>query len=87
MTPQTPVFCSIVPPHLLEHLARSSNPAVAAAARRTLIADASARTSRVLPLPGSAPTLAPADVGRPHRTVYDCERGTELPGDAGPRRG
>ncbi|MDV9193058.1 peptidase M4 family protein, partial [Streptomyces sp. SR27] len=53
MTPHTPVFCSIVPPHLLEHLARSSNAAVAATARRTLVADASARTFRVLPLPGT----------------------------------
>ncbi|MER5963973.1 M4 family metallopeptidase [Streptomyces sp. NPDC002057] len=84
MTPHTarhtPAFCTIVPPHLLEHLAHSSNPAVAAAARRTLVADASARTFRVLPLPGSAPTLSPAEAGRPHRTIHDCERRTDLPG-------
>ncbi|MFI9111113.1 M4 family metallopeptidase [Streptomyces venezuelae] len=79
LRPAVPVFCSIVPPHLLEHLARSSNPAVAAAARRTLVADASARTVRVLPLPGSAPTPA-AEGGRPHRTIHDCGRGTDLPG-------
>ncbi|MFF4171947.1 M4 family metallopeptidase [Streptomyces sp. NPDC001744] len=80
MTHRTPVFCPIVPPHLLEHLARSSDEAVAAAARRTLAADAAARAFRARPLPGTARTAAPRDAARPHRTVHDCRHGTDLPG-------
>ncbi|MFC7968843.1 M4 family metallopeptidase [Streptomyces cinereoruber] len=81
MTAHTPVFCSIVPPHLLEHLAHSSDPAVAATARRTLAADASARSARALPRPGSPPTAAPRAAATPHRTVHDCRHGTDLPGE------
>ncbi|MEU8619842.1 M4 family metallopeptidase [Streptomyces sp. NPDC048623] len=76
MTPHTPVFCSIVPPHVLERLAGSADPAIAAAARRTLAVDdtqRSARASAVATLPGEAS-------GRPSRTVYDAENGTTLPG-------
>ncbi|MFI9118648.1 M4 family metallopeptidase [Streptomyces bikiniensis] len=80
MTAHTPVFCSIVPPHLLEHLAHSSHAAVAAVARRTLAADASARAARALPRPGSPPAAAPRAAARPHRTVHDCRHGTDLPG-------
>ncbi|NML49179.1 M4 family metallopeptidase [Streptomyces sp. R302] len=76
----TSPFCTIVPPHLLEHLAASANPAVAAAARRTLIADASARTARVLPRTAVAPSGAPAEPAAPRRTVYDAQRRTGLPG-------
>ncbi|MFI8516937.1 M4 family metallopeptidase [Streptomyces sp. NPDC085481] len=77
----TPHFCTIVPPHLLEHLANSGNPAIAAAARRTLIADAGARTARVLPQ--TAVAVAPAEPGgtaKPRRTLYDAQRRTDLPG-------
>ncbi|MBD0708089.1 MULTISPECIES: M4 family metallopeptidase [unclassified Streptomyces] len=78
MTPQRPVFCSIVPPHLLEHLSRSSDPEVAAVARRTLVADASARTFRGLP--PSAAVLGADAAGHPHRTIHDCKHRTTLPG-------
>ncbi|WP_306312921.1 M4 family metallopeptidase [Streptomyces hydrogenans] len=76
----TSPFCTIVPPHLLEHLAASGNPAVAAAARRTLIADASARTARVLPRAAADPAGAGAGPAAPRRTIYDAERRTDLPG-------
>ncbi|MFD6246929.1 M4 family metallopeptidase [Streptomyces roseolus] len=76
----TSPFCTIVPPHLLEHLASSPNPAVAAAARRTLIADASARAARVLPRAAVAPEGPAAEPAAPRRTVYDAQRRTELPG-------
>ncbi|MFF8408433.1 M4 family metallopeptidase [Streptomyces omiyaensis] len=76
----TSPFCTIVPPHLLEHLAASENPAVAAAARRTLIADASARTARLLPRPAAAAPGAPAEPAAPRRTVHDAQRRTGLPG-------
>ncbi|MFE0644589.1 M4 family metallopeptidase [Streptomyces sp. NPDC058877] len=81
MTPHASVFCSIVPPHLLEHLAHSTDPTVATAARRTLVADAAARAFRVLPLPGAVPTPAPGDAATPHRSIHDCLRGTALPGE------
>ncbi|MFK3729305.1 M4 family metallopeptidase [Streptomyces sp. NPDC088090] len=76
----TSPFCTIVPPHLLEHLAASGNPAVAAAARRTLIADASARTARVLPRAAAAPADPPAGPAAPRRTIYDAGHRTDLPG-------
>ncbi|MGW0117032.1 M4 family metallopeptidase [Streptomyces sp. NPDC003327] len=81
MNPLAPALCTIVPPHLLEHLARSSNPAVAAAARRTLVADAAVRTRRTLPLPTTEAPAAPRrGPARPNRTLYDAQHRTELPG-------
>ncbi|WP_137989390.1 M4 family metallopeptidase [Streptomyces vilmorinianum] len=78
--PVHPVFCTIVPPHMLEHLARSENPAVREAARHTLVADAMNRTSRALSQPAEAPAAPPAGPARPRRTVYDAQGGTDLPG-------
>ncbi|MEU8518209.1 M4 family metallopeptidase [Streptomyces sp. NBC_01216] len=78
--PGHPVFCTIVPPHLLEHLARSGNPAVAAAARRTLVADAAARTARTVPSGATGTAAGPPEPARPRRTVYDARQGTDLPG-------
>ncbi|MFD7326491.1 M4 family metallopeptidase [Streptomyces sp. NPDC059875] len=79
--PVHPVFCTIVPPHLLEHLAASDNPAVAATARRTLVADAANRTGRLLPRPAAPTAVAPgAEPARPRRTIYDAQGATELPG-------
>ncbi|MEE1753415.1 M4 family metallopeptidase [Streptomyces sp. SP18CS02] len=78
-----PVFCTIVPPHLLDRLARSSDPLVAAAARRTLVADAANRTGRRLTtVVGARAVSAPdgAVAGKPHRTVYDAGHRTTLPG-------
>ncbi|MFF5972065.1 M4 family metallopeptidase [Streptomyces sp. NPDC012769] len=77
MTPHTPVFCSIVPPHVLERLARSDNPAHAEAARRTLAVDVAQRTARAGAAP-AAPSGEPSD--GPRRTVYDARNRTELPG-------
>ncbi|MET9804813.1 M4 family metallopeptidase [Streptomyces sp. NPDC006368] len=79
----TGIFCTIVPPHLLDRLARSADPAIAAAARRTLVADASHRTTRRLTTvvgaaPVPQPAQAPADT--PRRTVHDAQHTTTLPG-------
>lgn len=77
------MFCGIVPPHLLDRLARSSDPAIAAAARRTLVADAANRTARRLTTVTGAtpvPLAADAPVDKPHRTVYDAGHTTTLPG-------
>ncbi|MFD7442224.1 M4 family metallopeptidase [Streptomyces sp. NPDC059909] len=76
----SPVFCGIVPPHLLDRLARSADPAISAAARRTLVADAAQRTSRRLTTVIGAPAPAEAAVDGPQRTLYDAEHGTTLPG-------
>ncbi|MGP3947561.1 M4 family metallopeptidase [Streptomyces sp. 7N604] len=77
-----PVFCTIVPPHLLDRLARSGDPALAGPARRTLERDASQRTRRRLttvagPLAAAA-RRGPSD--RPERTICDAEHREELPG-------
>ncbi|MFF0432224.1 M4 family metallopeptidase [Streptomyces sp. NPDC004327] len=76
MTPHSSVFCTIVPPHILERLAQSDNPAFAEAARRTLVADAAHRTTRRL-----AALAAPAAATGVRRTIYDAHNGTDLPGD------
>ncbi|WP_335936966.1 M4 family metallopeptidase [Streptomyces sp. PTD5-9] len=78
-----PVFCTIVPPHVLDKLSRSDNPDLAGAARRTLESDAARRTRRqtatAVPLSGSrASGGEPSDT--PDRTLYDCRHRTQLPG-------
>lgn len=78
-----PVFCTIVPPHVLDTLARHEDPALSGPARRTLERDALERTHRrlttVIGAPSvAAPTGAPA--GTPRRTVYDARHHQDLPG-------
>ncbi|CAM5256571.1 Neutral metalloproteinase OS=Streptomyces tendae OX=1932 GN=GUR47_09755 PE=3 SV=1 [Streptomyces tendae] len=78
-----PVFCTIVPPHVLDRLARNEDPVVAGPARRTLQRDAAERTRRGLTTVIGAAAVAPpagADAEQPHRTVYDARHGTDLPG-------
>ncbi|MER5203982.1 M4 family metallopeptidase [Streptomyces sp. NPDC002825] len=77
MSSHTPVFCSIVPPHVLERLAESADPAVAEAARRTLAVDLTQRAVRA-----ERAASAPAEdgAGKPRRTIYDAKNGTRLPG-------
>jgi Zn-dependent metalloprotease len=78
-----PVFCTIIPPHVLDHLAQAGDPVLAGPARRTLQRDALERTRRRLTtVVGAAAVATPAgaEAGKPHRTVYDAEHGTELPG-------
>ncbi|MFI6056616.1 M4 family metallopeptidase [Streptomyces sp. NPDC051286] len=78
-----PVFCTIVPPHVLDKLSQADDPDLAGPARRTLEADAARRTRRqmatlVTPAPGPATTDQLSD--KPERTLYDCRHGTQLPG-------
>ncbi|MCW5248987.1 M4 family metallopeptidase [Streptomyces sp. SHP 1-2] len=78
-----PVFCTIVPPHVLDRLARHADPVLAGPARRTLQRDAFERTHRGLTTVIGAPGVAPragAEAGKPHRTIYDARHGTDLPG-------
>ncbi|MFF3324364.1 M4 family metallopeptidase [Streptomyces sp. NPDC002889] len=81
MDTTTPVFCGIVPPHVLDKLARSDDPVIAGPARRTLQADAAQRTGRRLTtVIGAVATPPAAPAEGPLRTLYDAENGTSLPG-------
>ncbi|MFG2571470.1 M4 family metallopeptidase [Streptomyces sp. NPDC048481] len=77
-----PVFCTVVPPHLLDRLARNDDPALSGPARRTLLRDSELRGRRRVTAEfrlAAAPAVkAPSD--QPLRTVYDCAHGTDLPG-------
>ncbi|MFF2845840.1 M4 family metallopeptidase [Streptomyces sp. NPDC058001] len=79
----SPVFCSIVPPHVLDRLARQEDPALSGPARRTLERDALERTRRRLTAV-AAPTVTaapPTGAGAgPRRSIHDARHGTELPG-------
>ncbi|MEU8763956.1 M4 family metallopeptidase [Streptomyces sp. NPDC048659] len=78
----TPHFCTIVPPHLLERLAQSDDPAIAESARRTLVTDAAHRTARrLLAPPAPAPEGSGTGETGARRTIYDAHHGTRLPGD------
>ncbi|MFG3098098.1 M4 family metallopeptidase [Streptomyces sp. NPDC048202] len=79
-----PVFCTIVPPHLLDKLARDSDPALSGPARRSLERDAFERTRRrlttVIGAQAAAAAAAPADGDQPDRTIFDAEHTQNLPG-------
>lgn len=78
-----PVFCTIVPPHVLDKLAQAEDTALSGPARRTLEADAAQRTHRRLTtVIGARAAVAPRDAApdQPHRTIHDCAHGRDLPG-------
>jgi Zn-dependent metalloprotease len=77
-----PVFCTVVPPHVLDRLARSDDPALSGPARRTLVRDSELRSRRRVTsefrIAAAPAAKAPSD--QPLRTVYDAGHGTDLPG-------
>ncbi|MGC5342579.1 M4 family metallopeptidase [Streptomyces sp. DT24] len=78
-----PVFCTIVPPHLLDKLSQATDPVLAGPARRTLDGDAARRTHRERAAaagPLTAPAARAAASDKPRRTIHDCRHGTKLPG-------
>lgn len=77
-----PVFCSIVPPHVLDHLARVEDERRSTRARRTLEHDALQRTRRrITTVRGlGAPAEPRAGSDKPQRTIYDAKNKEELPG-------
>lgn len=84
-----PVHCSIIPPYLLQTLASSDDPHVAAHAQATLDVDAELRQSRrtagLRPDRTARPQpprkrLAPGTAAGPVRAVHDAQQGTTLPG-------
>ncbi|WP_181763827.1 M4 family metallopeptidase [Streptomyces albidus (ex Kaewkla and Franco 2022)] len=81
-----PVFCSIVPPHVLDHLSRSGDPTLYEPARRTLEHDALQRTRRrITTVRMTAAAGVPGVTGedadkKPQRTISDAAHREELPG-------
>ncbi|MEU3275721.1 M4 family metallopeptidase [Streptomyces antibioticus] len=77
-----PVFCTVVPPHVLDRLARNDDPALSGPALRTLVRDSELRARRRVTTEFSlmaAPAVkAPSE--QPLRTIYDARHGTDLPG-------
>ncbi|MFI1090991.1 M4 family metallopeptidase [Streptomyces sp. NPDC020917] len=80
------VFCTIVPPHVLDTLARSGDAALSQAARRTLEHDARERTRRrlttVIGPTGADLAAGPPSAGSdtPQRTIHDAKHKDTLPG-------
>ncbi|WFB09678.1 M4 family metallopeptidase [Streptomyces sp. LX-29] len=74
------LFCTIVPPHILDKLARHGESRIADKASRTLEHDALQRTRRRITTVRAlaAPTGAPSD--KPNRTIYDAQGAERLPG-------
>ncbi|MFE1771151.1 M4 family metallopeptidase [Streptomyces sp. NPDC059008] len=77
----TPVFCTIIPPHILDNLAQSDDPARHEPARRTLEHDHLRRTQRrELAARGLTPGQPGEAADKPNRTVYDAQHREDLPG-------
>ena len=76
----------IVPPYLLERLARHGDEAVSTCAARTLTVDGALRTKRSLAAPTTWPRAAMAAPG-PQRTISDAQNTTALPGSTVRREG
>ncbi|MEU7135319.1 M4 family metallopeptidase [Streptomyces sp. NPDC046261] len=76
------VFCTIVPPHVLDRLAQADDPRFNEPARRTLEHDGVLRTRRrvtaVRGLYADSSATTPSDT--PQRTIYDAGHRETLPG-------
>jgi Zn-dependent metalloprotease len=77
--PVHPVFCTIIPPHILDKLSQAQDSARSGRALRTLEHDARQRNRRLTAaLAGTAPGAAE---DTPRRTVYDARHTEDLPGE------
>ncbi|MEU6708548.1 M4 family metallopeptidase [Streptomyces wuyuanensis] len=79
--PSPPIFCTILPPHILDRLLGADNPVVAARARRTLEHDAVHRTRRHITSvcgPIAVPHGGVSDA--PRCTIYDAAHQKVAPG-------
>jgi hypothetical protein len=80
--------CSIIPPYILEELARSAEPAVAQVAREALVHDESVRRARRTPTahattrraPRRRPEAADTSAAGPERTISDAKGTQTTPG-------
>ncbi|MEU4728781.1 M4 family metallopeptidase [Streptomyces sp. NPDC023588] len=80
-THRHPVFCTVVPPHLLDRAARSEDSRRADLAQRTLEHDSLLRTRRrVTTVRGITATPDAPASDAPNRTIYDAQHRTRLPG-------
>lgn len=76
-----PVFCTIIPPHVLDKVARHSDDVLSGPARRTLEHDAALRTRRRLTTAvGAAVIAGAATADCADRTICDARHSQELPG-------
>ena len=72
------VFCTILPPHMLKHMASSGDKDVCDRAYRSLEVTAAARGQRAILGPMAAALTVSA--GEKRRTIYDAQRKQSLPG-------
>jgi Zn-dependent metalloprotease len=82
--PPACTHCGVVPPHIVEALARSDSATQREAAIVTLAADASARQARLMAqLAAARGDVAAPAAGplRKTRRIYDAHNGSALPGD------
>lgn len=83
-SPRHPVFCTIVPPHVLDRVSRAEDRALSDPARRTLERDAAERTRRRITTVrmGAAPAASERALAekKPQRTIYDARQKETLPG-------
>ena len=79
---EVPTFCTFVPPHILDRLARHDDPALAGPAQRTLMRDSELRGRRRVTTEFglAAAPAAKAPANQPLRTIYDAGHETDLPG-------
>ncbi|MFJ8672573.1 MULTISPECIES: M4 family metallopeptidase [unclassified Streptomyces] len=81
VTPATPVFCTIVPPHILNKLAESDDADRQERTQRTLEHDHVQRTRRLgVVARGLTPSEPSAGADKPNRTIYDAGHTENLPG-------
>lgn len=78
-----PIFC-VLPPHLLQEMARNGTEQQREAALKTLMTDTTFRTLRGIRLAAPVAAAAPAAVqvaGQLQRTIFDAHNAEDLPGD------
>ena len=74
-----PIFC-IIPPHMLQEIARNGSPAQRDLALRTIITSEQMRGQRRVMRSMSAFITKAASTGNKQRTIYDAKNSSELPG-------
>ncbi len=83
-----PIFC-ILPPHILDGIARNGDPRQRERALRTLATDNSLRALRAVSAAARAPRIDLRKLGEPEnarRTVFDCHNSEDLPSATVDRR-
>jgi Zn-dependent metalloprotease len=76
--PAHPVFCTIIPPHILDNLSQAQDSARSRRALRTLALDDRHRGRRRTV--GIGPGSPGGTQGSPRRTIYDARHAEDLPG-------